>query len=100
MTPVRFRREAKVELNRAAAYYEEQRDGLGLDLLSEVEKVTQRIGQNPKLHAVYKDTPCRKAVVARFPFNVFYQELDDVVWIVAVAHAKRKPDYWIGRTGE
>src|SRR5579859_3293393 len=100
MKPVQFVREARAELDASMAYYDQQRDGLGLELLAEVEKVVERIGINPKLHSIYKSTPCRKTVVRRFPFNVFYQELDEVVWIVAVAHTKRRPDYWFGRTLE
>lgn len=41
--------EAKKELDAAIAYYEEQKFGLGLDLLSEVEKVLRNIQQNPNL---------------------------------------------------
>ena len=50
MKPVRFQYEARAELDAAMAYYEQQRQGLGLDLLAEVEKVAKRIGRNPKLH--------------------------------------------------
>ncbi|MDZ8088652.1 MAG: hypothetical protein V7L01_03165 [Nostoc sp.] len=39
--------EARKELDAAIAYYEAQKVGLGLDLLSEVEKVILKIQQNP-----------------------------------------------------
>lgn len=30
----------------------------------------------------------------RFPFSIVYYVVDDVVRVVAVAHAKLKPGYW------
>jgi toxin ParE1/3/4 len=39
--------EARKELDAAIGYYEAQKVGLGLDLLSEVEKVILKIQQNP-----------------------------------------------------
>jgi hypothetical protein len=33
-------------------------------------------------------------VVQRFPFLIFYAEFGEFIWIVAIAHAKRKPNYW------
>jgi hypothetical protein len=30
----------------------------------------------------------------------FYAELEEAIWIVAVAHGKRRPDYWRRRRFE
>jgi toxin ParE1/3/4 len=30
----------------------------------------------------------------KFPFLIFYAELEKYIWVVAIAHGKRKPDYW------
>jgi toxin ParE1/3/4 len=98
--PIGFHREAEAELDAAVAYYERQREGLGLDLQAEVEKSTHRIQTNPRACGLYKDTGFRKCVIRRFPFTIFYQELDDRIWIAAVAHQKRKPDYWLRRDPE
>ena len=46
--------EARKELDAAIAYYEAQKVGLGLDLLSEVEKVILKIQQNPNLGTPHK----------------------------------------------
>jgi toxin ParE1/3/4 len=98
--PVILHSEARAELDEAVAYYEGLRLGLGVDLLSEVEKGIARIQQNPKLFPVYKDTDFRKCLVNRFPYLIFYQELDDKIWIIAIAHGKRRPDYWKARSIE
>ena len=52
------------------------------------------------MHALYKNTTFRKHVLKRFSFNLFYQELDEFIWIAALAHQKRRPDYWIDRTSD
>jgi hypothetical protein len=35
-----------------------------------------------------------------FPYFLPFHLKKDTVWVVAVAHAKRKPEYWISRAGE
>jgi len=36
-------------------------------------------------------------VVRRYPYSIFYLIEDEVVEIVAVAHHKQRPGYWLGR---
>jgi toxin ParE1/3/4 len=86
--------EARIELDGAIAYYEAQKVGLGLDLLSEVEKVIAKIQQNPNLGTPYKINGVRRYVIKSFPYLIFYIELEEVIWIIAIAHGKRKPNYW------
>jgi toxin ParE1/3/4 len=86
--------EAIAELDSAIAYYERQKFELGRDFLAEVEKSIGKIQQNPNLGAAYKITGLRRYVMRPFPFLIFYVDLADVIWIVAIAHGKRRPDYW------
>jgi hypothetical protein len=39
----------------------------------------------------------RERLVKRFPFRVIYRILDNRIIVVAIAHAKRNPDYWKSR---
>jgi toxin ParE1/3/4 len=86
--------EARAELDEAVAYYERQQTGLGLRLLSAVELSVARIGDNPQLGAPYKDTVFRRTPVGRFPYIIFYAEFADAIWVIAVAHGRRRPEYW------
>ncbi len=52
------------------------------------------------MHARYKNTDYRKCVIQRFPYVMYYMDLDAVIWIAAIAHAKRRPGYWMSRTPE
>jgi hypothetical protein len=39
----------------------------------------------------------RRVFVRRFPYHVVYIELADRLQILAVAHDRRRPRYWVGR---
>ncbi|MBE8969291.1 type II toxin-antitoxin system RelE/ParE family toxin [Nostocales cyanobacterium LEGE 12452] len=92
--------EARKELDAAIAYYEAQKVGLGLDLLSEVEKVILKIQQNPHLGTPHKIEGIRRYAIQRFPYLIFYTVLEEVIWVIAIAHGKRKPNYWKQRNIE
>ncbi|MEW6349377.1 MAG: type II toxin-antitoxin system RelE/ParE family toxin [Thermodesulfobacteriota bacterium] len=94
MKPVIIHGQAKVELSEAIAFYEHRQSGLGQALQKEVERVVQAIQRHPKSSPPYKDTGFRHQPVRRFPYVIFYVELTDTIWIAAVAHQKRRPDYW------
>ena len=44
-----------------------------------------------------KGHPYRRYVLRRFPFVLFFVIEGTTIRIVAVAHAKRGPGYWLGR---
>jgi hypothetical protein len=46
--PIRVEPEAKQELAAAAAWYEERREGLGLELMAEVDAVFEAIARRPR----------------------------------------------------
>jgi toxin ParE1/3/4 len=92
--PIVIHSEAMAELDHAIAYYEERKMGLGLDLLAEIEQATHKIQQNPNIGTIYQNLDVRCYVIKRFPFLIFYAEFSDVLWVIAIAHGKRKPDYW------
>jgi len=37
---------------------------------------------------------CRGALLHRFPYSVVFRSFEDVILIVAIAHAKRRTGYW------
>ncbi len=94
--PVRLLPEARAEFDAAADWYEQKQAGRGVDFVAKVRAVFDRIAANPALHAkVYRDV--RKAVTARFPYVVLYQEEADEVLIISVFHTSRDPAVWQAR---
>ena len=87
---------AKLEIREAALYYEEARVGLGEEFLQAVENAIRNLFNNPLRWRLVKD-PFRRCIVHRFPYAVIFSADDYEVFIAAVMHQKRKPDYWIDR---
>ena len=43
------------------------------------------------------DLVIRRALLPRFPYALGFLELQTEIRILAIAHAKRHPDYWLNR---
>ncbi len=43
------------------------------------------------------DLEVRRALLPRFPYALVFLELQTEIRVLAVAHAKRHPDYWLNR---
>jgi toxin ParE1/3/4 len=97
MKPVIFHQETEAELQAGIAYYDEQRAGLGTEFQEEVELAVDRIARMPQAFSPYGSEGLRKFVLRRFPYSIFYLELDEAIWIAAVAHQRRRPGYWAHR---
>ena len=92
MKPVIFHPAARDEIEEAAARYEEQRAGLGREFRTEFEAALGRIVYNPLLYAI-EIGEFRACPLRRFPYSIFYIDLDDRIWVGAVAHQSRRPGY-------
>jgi plasmid stabilization system protein ParE len=84
----------------ASRWYDAQQAGLGLDFLHSVGRVIARIETAPGVGSPVpgvSDADIRRVLVRRFPYHVVYIELPDRAQILAVAHHRRRPRYWISR---
>jgi len=90
--------EAEAEVRMAIIYYEGQREGLSREFLQEFEAATDRIRRAPQAFAAIDEHGTRKHRLHRFPYTIYYVDLDHAIWIAAVAHQKRRPRYWSGRS--
>jgi toxin ParE1/3/4 len=94
--PIIFQPEARAEFDEAYDWYEGQRPGLGEIFAEHVQRVLDRIAAMPRMHApVLGDV--RKAVVARFPYCVYYREEPACVRVLSVFHTSRDPKIWQSR---
>jgi hypothetical protein len=91
-----FDREALVEMREAAAFYEDCQRGLGRSFLDTVEVALAEIQKQPLMWRKVKGR-FRRYLVQRFPYGLIYAVQEDVIYIAAVMHLKRKPDYWVER---
>ncbi len=101
MSPVELAPEALAEVDEAARWYDLQRPGLGYDLLDELEAVLLRVADAPTSFPRLRDVPdeldVRRCLMSRFPYGVVFTILTHCVRVVAFAHLKREPGYWLDR---
>ena len=91
-----FHPEAEAEFIKAIEYYEKIESGLGLDFAIEVYATIQRSVAFPNAWPVI-DGEIRRSLVRRCPFGILYSEEKEGIYISAVMHLHRQPDYWKGR---
>jgi hypothetical protein len=87
---------ARLELLEAIAYYEECRDGLGLEFSREVYSSIDRVVQFPLAWSEYSEDT-RRCLTKRFPYGLIYQIIGEEILIIAVTQLNREPGYWEGR---
>ena len=98
---VRFEPEALLELSHAVNWYEDRRSGLGADFLRAVDAAAHSIAQQRilglRLPGLDSSSTVRRVAVPRFPYQVVFQVVDEVVRVLAVAHDRRRPGYGADR---
>ena len=101
MKTVELAPEALDEATGATSWYENRRPGLGSQFLNELEATLSRIGEAPasfpRLLDVSPELGVRRVLMRRFPYGLLFIELEASVRVVAVAHLKRRPGYWLSR---
>ena len=83
---------AKEEFTAQIGYYEAQEPGLGQRFYREAIATFEWIGSNPRLPRLRKGY--RRVNLTTFPFYIIFSTEPGRIWILAVAHASRRPEYW------
>ena len=88
--------EAEDELNESIAHYEDVEAGLDQRLKEEARAAILWIKNNPDLPRV-RPRGYRRVNLKIFPYYVAYFFWGDAIWVLAVAHGRRRPEYWLKR---
>jgi toxin ParE1/3/4 len=86
---------------RLLGWYDRALIGLGGDFLQMVDRAIGRIERTPQSGSPapgVEDAAIHRASVRRFPYHVVYIVLPDRVQVLAVAHQRRRPQYWMEAT--
>lgn len=94
---VLFSEFAKQELDDAVNYLEMEFEGLGESFKNEVRLAVERIRKHPLAWSTERGD-VRRCLLHRFPYKLLYSIEPDHIFVIAVAHQHRQPDYWIDRT--
>jgi plasmid stabilization system protein ParE len=72
------------------------RAGLGRRFKNEVDCCVSRLAAHPEIGGL-RSQGYRRLNLRVFPYYLPYLVREQTLWILAVAHTKRKPLYWISR---
>ena len=100
MKPARLAPEALRELVDAGSWYESKQPGLSDRFLEDLENQLALVREHPSAFPVlrvFSKVEVRRALLPRFPYTLVFVELSAEIRIVAVAHQKRRPGYWLHR---
>lgn len=92
-----FHPAAEAEFLESVGYYESKVPGLGDALIEEFEALANLIGESPKGWQIELPPEIRRALLRRFPLSIVYRENPGGFQVLAVAHDRRRPQYWLGR---
>ena len=88
-----LRPQARAEIRRARAWYDEQVPGLGSQFVraleAGVEAISERPEAFPKVYGEY-----RQCLIRRLPYSIYFRITDDAIVIIAVHHQRRDPARW------
>jgi len=94
-----FSPEARHEFDEAERYYARLVFGLGDTFRAELKSALSRLQSWPLACPVERGD-IRRMTLSRFPYKLLYSVESDHIYILAVAHQHRAPDYWTERSGE
>lgn len=85
-----IRPEAESELLDAVKWYEDKVQGLGSNLLLNIEATLESILRIPEAYTpTYKNT--RRALIRKYPFGIHYIIDQDRIVVLAIFHENRNP---------
>lgn len=93
MKPVALHPAAETEFAEAAGFYLARNPRLAVEFTEAVEEAFRFVREN-----MGAGTPVRGALrswlVRRFPYRVIYREEESRIYVLAIAHHRRRPNYW------
>lgn len=88
---------AEDELNAAIDYYLlNAGHAVASDFKIEVRRVTSRLREHPEIGIRIRHQS-RRFPLDGYPYSLIYHLERDALVIVALAHQRRRPEYWSGR---
>ena len=96
MPNIRFLPAADEDYQEAYVWYRNRSERAAARFEAEIQRAVNSIADAPDRWPI-SDKRHRHYTLKRYPFYVVYRWDNDCILIVAVAHVKRKPNYWVGR---
>lgn len=94
--PLEFHPDADAEYLSALDWYGERSPQAADKFAEAFDHAIEHIQRSPDRWPLYFKR-CRKYTLHQFPFSIVYQSSPSLTFVVAVAHASRRPRYWRDR---
>lgn len=96
----RFHPAAEAEHLGQIAFYESRRKGLGARYREHFLRVIQNVCERPAQYPIEHAPDIRRVRLRLFPLMLIYRERGGMIQVLAVAHHRRRPVYWLTRVDE
>ena len=96
LTRVNIQPSAEAEADEAAAWYEAQQPGLGIEFILELDAAIERAAETPLAYErIFREV--RRVLLRRFPYAVYFIFEREFIEVFAVLHQQRAPSRWQSR---
>lgn len=90
--------QARGEMREAIIRHETGYPTARQDFASELDSLIRRIQETPRMYPVVWRPDIRRALMRRrFPYALYFTEIENGIEIIALSHHSRKPGYWLAR---
>ena len=93
-----FHSQAREEFLGAVSRYEAEVPGLGARFIAEFQRCIGLLLETPEIGSPMGRKLRRFVLDDHFPFSIVYAIQGDTLFVIAVAHASRRPGYWKRRS--
>jgi toxin ParE1/3/4 len=97
--PIEIHPEARLEEDDAFEWYLQRSITAADDFLQEIISARNAIQDSPEVWPEYLHGT-RHYLLNRFPYVVVYRHSAHRIDVVAIAHGRRKPGYWVDRLSD
>ena len=94
---VEFTPEALREIDDAFEWYFERSLQVAEAFVQEVDRAVALIASSPTIWPYFEAGTRRYVLSRNFPYDIVYREISAGIEVIAVAHHKRRPRYWLRR---
>ena len=96
--------DAVAEFDAAVHWYEAQEPGIGLTLIDRAQQARHDISVWPNAAPPFATTDdgtvIRSKAIRGYPYRIVYTMEADAIVILAYAHERREPGYWLHRLSD
>lgn len=91
---------ARLEFIQATEYYRNISPKLKLEFKAAFMEALEEVLLFPEAASSIAMSPARAKRILGFPYSIIYIPEPDAIYIVAIAHQRREPLYWLERLNE